>query len=95
MSFAGSLICCGIGGLFLKYGGQEAEKEEIVPTGFHELTAGFVESKKKTARQRLESVKNHFIRDFTTGEIYNFPVKVCFLLDVSYKNEFSINTNNQ
>lgn len=76
MSFTGSLVLSGIGGLVFKYGGQQSEKEKDVPTGFRDLTLGFIEAKGKLIRERSEAVTINFWRELVQTGAYQYPIRV-------------------
>ncbi|CUS20772.1 LAQU0S01e14312g1_1 [Lachancea quebecensis] len=75
MSFTGSLVLSGIGGLVFKYGGQQSEKEKDIPTGFRDLTLGFLEAKGKIIRERSEAVTVNFWRELVQTGAYQYPLR--------------------
>ncbi|SCU84827.1 LANO_0C02476g1_1 [Lachancea nothofagi CBS 11611] len=75
MSFTGSLVLSGIGGLVYKYGGQQSERETEVPVGFQSLTIGFFQARIRVFRTRLETLSRTFWRQLVETSGYKYPIR--------------------
>lgn len=76
MSFTGSLVLSGIGGLVFKYGGQQSEKEKSIPSGFRDLTVGFFENRIQALRERFEMLTLNFWKELVETRAYQYPIRV-------------------
>lgn len=74
MSFVGTLICCGIGGLACKYGNQQfkplAPPNEV---GIQDYTVKFVEKQIRLVKKRLLSASKSFIPGLSVTGLYVYP----------------------
>ncbi|CEP63992.1 uncharacterized protein LALA0_S09e07184g [Lachancea lanzarotensis] len=75
MSFTGSLILSGIGGLMYKYGGQQAVKEEDLPVGTRGLTLGFIQVRIKVVKERWGRVSTNFWNTLVRSGGYKYPFR--------------------
>lgn len=75
MSFSGTLILCGVGGLFYKFGDQKYEPIENIPRGISGLTIGFIQKQFVVLKDRISCISCQIGRDFFKDNTYLYPIK--------------------
>lgn len=76
MSFAGTLLCCGVGGLIFKYGDQKHEKVELPEEmGIQDYTIGFAQKQFSVVKGRFDDALKSILPGFSTPGLYLYPFR--------------------
>ncbi|CDO95677.1 unnamed protein product [Kluyveromyces dobzhanskii CBS 2104] len=75
MSFVGTLICCGFGGLIFKYGDQtHTLLQPPTELGIQDYTVGFTKSKIKVLKRRFQDATKSFLPGLLSPGVYLYPI---------------------